>query len=84
MSKTINLRDANQGFSHCIREVEAGEEFVITRNGKRVARHMPPWKRRRSPELATRPGRSTSDGSIATISIRDDIYKERIDRILKR
>jgi prevent-host-death family protein len=41
MSKTINLRDANQGFSRCISEVEAGEEFVITRNGKSVARLMP-------------------------------------------
>ena len=41
MSKTITLRDANQGFSRCIREVEAGEEFVITRNGKPVARLLP-------------------------------------------
>jgi prevent-host-death family protein len=41
MSKTISLRDANQGFSRCIREVEAGEEFVITRNGKPVARLIP-------------------------------------------
>ena len=38
MSKTITLRDANQGFSRCVREVEAGEEFVITRNGKPVAK----------------------------------------------
>ena len=38
MSKMISLREANQGFSRCIREVEAGEEFVITRNGRPVAR----------------------------------------------
>jgi prevent-host-death family protein len=38
MSKTITLRDANQRFSRCVREVEAGEEFLITRNGKPVAR----------------------------------------------
>jgi len=37
MSKTITLRDANQRFSRCVREVEGGEEFVITRNGKPVA-----------------------------------------------
>lgn len=41
MSKTISLREANQGFSRCIREVEAGEEFVITRNGNPVARLVP-------------------------------------------
>lgn len=39
--KTISLRDANQGFARCIREVEAGEEFVITRNGAPVARLVP-------------------------------------------
>ncbi len=41
MSKTISLREANQGFSRCIREVEGGEEFVITRNGNPVARLVP-------------------------------------------
>lgn len=39
--KTITLRDANQGFARCVREVEAGEEFVITRNGTPVARLAP-------------------------------------------
>ena len=38
MTKTVTLREANQSFSRCIRAVEAGEEFVITRNGKPVAR----------------------------------------------
>ena len=38
MTKTLTLRDANQSFARCIREVEAGEEFVITRNGTPVAR----------------------------------------------
>ncbi len=41
MSKTISLREANQAFSRCIREVEAGEEFVITKNGQPVARLSP-------------------------------------------
>lgn len=41
MTKTVTLRDANQQFARCIREVEAGEEFVITRNGKPVARLTP-------------------------------------------
>jgi prevent-host-death family protein len=41
MTKTVTLRDANQQFARCIREVEAGEEFVITRNGTPVARLVP-------------------------------------------
>ena len=41
MAKTVTLRDANQQFARCIREVEAGEEFVITRNGNPVARLSP-------------------------------------------
>ena len=38
MAKTISLRDANQSFAKCVREVEGGEEFIITRNGEPVAR----------------------------------------------
>lgn len=41
MTKTISLREANQGFSRCIREVEAGADFVITRKGEPVARLVP-------------------------------------------
>ena len=41
MSKMISLREANQAFSRCIREVEAGAEYVITRNGRPVARLSP-------------------------------------------
>ncbi len=41
MSKTITLREANQAFSRCVREVQGGEEFVITRDGKPVARLVP-------------------------------------------
>jgi prevent-host-death family protein len=46
MTKTLSLREANQTFARCIREVEAGEEFVITRNGSPVARLSPVNKRR--------------------------------------
>ena len=41
MAKRISLRDANQTFARCIRAVEGGEEFVITRNGQPVARLVP-------------------------------------------
>ena len=51
MSKTITLREANQSFSRCIRAVEAGEEYVITRNGQPVARLVPiPGRRVLTPE----------------------------------
>lgn len=46
MTRTVTLREANQSFARCIREVEAGEEFVITRNGKPVARLSPVSGRR--------------------------------------
>ena len=46
MSKVIGLREANQAFSRCIREVEAGEEFVITRKGQPVARIVPVRQKR--------------------------------------
>lgn len=41
MSKTISLREANQAFARCIREGEAGEEYVISRKGEPVARLVP-------------------------------------------
>jgi prevent-host-death family protein len=46
MGKTLSLRDANQAFSRCIREVEAGEEITITRRGRPVARLIPAEGRR--------------------------------------
>src|SRR5215470_20029991 len=41
MSRTISLSEANQTFARCIREVEAGAEYIITRNGQPVARLAP-------------------------------------------
>ena len=41
MGKVIGLREANQAFARCIREVEAGEEITITRKGRPVARIVP-------------------------------------------
>jgi prevent-host-death family protein len=46
MAKTISLREANQGFARCIREVETGVEYIITRNGQPVARLAPIGNRR--------------------------------------
>ncbi len=46
MGRVISLREANQGFARCVREVEAGDEYVITRNGAPVARLVPVVGRR--------------------------------------
>lgn len=86
MSKTISLRDANQRFSRCIREVEAGEEFVITRNGKPVARLVPEGgKRVLTPEQEAARERALArmtEGWPLNIEKfdRGEIYQERIDR----
>ncbi len=39
--RTVSLMIANQQFSRLIREVEAGEDVVITRRGRPIARLMP-------------------------------------------
>lgn len=41
MSKTVTLRDANQNFAKYVRQVEAGEEIVITRRGQPVVKLSP-------------------------------------------
>lgn len=38
MPRQISLREANQHLSRLVRSVEAGEELVITRRGRPVAR----------------------------------------------
>ena len=39
--RTVSLMTANQQFSRLIREVEAGEDVVITRRGRPIARLVP-------------------------------------------
>ena len=39
--RSVSIRDANQQFSRLIKEVEAGETVVITRQGKPVAQLTP-------------------------------------------
>ena len=50
MSKQIGTYDAKAKFSEVIREVAAGQRYVITRNGEKVAEIIPyqkPAKRQR-------------------------------------
>ena len=39
--KRISVRDANQGFSRLIAEVEKGARFIVTKNNREVARLEP-------------------------------------------
>ena len=49
--KTISVEEAAETFEQCVCEVEAGEEYVITRRGQPVARLVPvPHKRVLTPE----------------------------------
>ena len=50
--RTVSIREANQSFSRLVKEVEAGETVVITRQGKPVV-EMNPRKASRldDPEL---------------------------------
>lgn len=41
MSYIATARDANHRFSQLLRDAEAGQEIIITRNGKPVARLIP-------------------------------------------
>lgn len=39
--REVSLREANQNFSACIAEVEAGESLILTRRGEPVAEIVP-------------------------------------------
>lgn len=39
--RTITAREANHAFSRVLNDVAAGAEFVVTRNGRPVARIVP-------------------------------------------
>jgi prevent-host-death family protein len=87
MSKTITLREANQGFSRYMREVEAGEEFVITRKGRPVGRLTPISGSRRVLTLEQQEARARARALMkkgAPLGIekfnRDDAYEERLER----
>jgi prevent-host-death family protein len=41
MAVTISARDANHHFSRLLHDVEAGKEFIVTRNGVPIARISP-------------------------------------------
>ena len=93
MPTMLSLRDANQRFSRCVREVEAGEEFVITRNGTPVARLVPiaPASGRKvlTPEQEAARARTLARGAVGwplggERFSREAMYNERLDELERR
>ncbi|HHO55319.1 MAG TPA: type II toxin-antitoxin system prevent-host-death family antitoxin, partial [Trueperaceae bacterium] len=44
-SATISVKEARRNFAKILKSAENGEETIITKNGKVVARILPPKKR---------------------------------------
>ena len=48
--REVSLREANQNFSACIAEVEAGERLILTRRGEPVAEIVPYTRNKPDPK----------------------------------
>lgn len=59
---TVNVHEAKTHLSRLLVQVEAGEEVIIARNGKPVAR-LVPYTRRGRPRFGSWKGRITVDDS---------------------
>jgi len=57
MTDTVNIHDAKTHLSRLVERVEAGEEIVIARGGKPVARLVPLGLRTRPRRLGTLRGK---------------------------
>jgi prevent-host-death family protein len=51
LNMDVNIAEARNQFTRLIRAVEAGEQVVITRNGKPVAQLAPPPQERRKAQF---------------------------------
>ncbi len=89
MAETVSSREANQQFAKLLRDVEAGKEFVITRNGVPVARLSPAM---RSGERVLTPDQERAHRRMMELLERgmdlggekfdrEALYAERLDRI---
>jgi len=48
----VNVKDARSQLSDLLNRVEKGEEIIIKRRGKRVAKMVPSWGENRLPSLS--------------------------------
>jgi prevent-host-death family protein len=92
MSYIATARDANHRFSQLLRDAEAGQEIIITRNGKPVARLIPepaPTKRVLTPEqeqaLAESEAFARQPRTLTPWTFnRDEIYEERLGKFFNK
>lgn len=82
----VDLRDADQRFPELVRRVEAtGEGYVVLRHGRSAARLLPAEDapRRLTPEQEAAMARLLSTSLPLGIERfdREEIYRERLDRI---
>ena len=80
--RTVSLMTANQQFSRLIREVEGGEDIVITRRGRPIARLVPHREdKTEDPEWAAAYGRMMErleeGASLGGLRIRRDEFYDR-------
>ena len=76
--KEVGAREARSRLGQLLDRVEAGEEVVITRRGKAVARLVPPEiPSERGRRAATRVRAMRKGGTLAGLSIKDLIGEGR-------
>jgi prevent-host-death family protein len=84
--RTVSLMQANQEFSKLIKEVEKGQDFVITRRGRPIAKLVP----HRVDKRADPKWRAAYERMVKLMDegvhlggervTREEIYQERVDR----
>ncbi|MGV8881976.1 MAG: type II toxin-antitoxin system Phd/YefM family antitoxin [Rhodoglobus sp.] len=75
MGTMVNVYDAKTQLSQLLSRVESGEEFVIARNGKPIARLMPlPRREDRTPGLYADQIRISDDFDSHTVGDDNDWY----------
>ena len=76
--KSMSIKDARANFSALLDQVEAGDELVLIRRGKAVARIVPPHVRgRRLPKLGALRASLTVTGQPLSREVRRGRDRER-------
>jgi len=73
----ISVRDARKNLSMLLDKVEHGDEIVITRRGKRVARLITPVQNKKLPELASFRGQLRVSGESMSATVINNRKRER-------
>lgn len=77
MTATVTIRDATSRLAELVDRAERGEETIVTRHGRVVARIAPP---KAVPEPATPPTPARSEEELAALMARARALREDIRR----